>query len=153
MARRLSPAGAALIQQFEAYRPVGYLPTPNDRPTAGWGHTGPDVKIGVEYSREQCEAWFADDLAWAERAVDAHAPPGIAQNQFDALVSICFNIGAANFDASTLLEDVTAGNDVDAANEFLRWDKQRGVMLAGLERRREAERALFVTSGPVAADA
>jgi lysozyme len=148
--RRLSPAGAAFIQRFEAYRPVGYLPTPNDRPTAGWGHTGPDVQVGVHYSDEQCAAWFAADVEWAERVVDTHAPQGITQNAFDALVSLTFNIGAANFDASTLLRDLTAGDDVAAADEFLRWDRQRGQVLPGLDARREAERALFDTPGPVA---
>lgn len=151
MARRLSPAGVAFIQRFEAYRPIGYLPTPNDKPSAGWGHTGPDVAVGVHYTDEQCAAWFAIDVTWAEETVDQHAPEGITQNQFDALVSICFNIGRANFDASTLLADLDAGDDAAAADQFLRWDRQRGKVLPGLDVRREAERTLFDTPGEIAA--
>ena len=149
--RKLSPAGVAFIQGFEAYRPVGYLPTPNDKPTAGWGHAGRDVEVGVTYSLMQCAAWFALDVSWAEETVDTHAPEGISQNAFDALTSVCFNIGRANFDASTLLRDLDAGQTDAAANEFLRWDRQRGQVLPGLDARREAERALFDTPGPVAA--
>lgn len=145
MPRTLSPAGRAFIQQWETLQPIGMLPTPHDKPTAGWGHCGPDVEVGVEYPHEQCQFWFSDDVAWAERAVDTHARPDLTQNQVDALISLCFNIGEPNFDASTLLRDINAMDDTDAAQEFLRWNKQGGVVLDGLTRRRKAESALFLT--------
>lgn len=143
--RSLSPNGVTFIESWEVYRPVGYMPTAADRPTAGWGHTGTDVQVGVTYSRDQCEQWFDDDIGWAESTVDQHARQDLTQNQFDALVSICFNIGQGAFDASTLLRDVNASDDEDAENEFLRWDKQRGMVLSGLSRRRAAERDLYMT--------
>lgn len=140
----LDDKGREFIQGFETFQPIGYLPTPHDKPTAGWGHVG-DVELGMAYSREQCDAWFEQDIAWAERAVSSHAREDLTQNQANALISICFNIGAPNFDASTLLKDVDAADDADAEAEFLRWDKQRGAALAGLERRRAAERVLYMT--------
>ena len=69
----------------------------------------------------------------------------INQNQFDALVSLCFNIGAGNFRSSTLLRVLNAGNLMAAADQFLVWDKVAGQVSDGLVRRRAAERALFVT--------
>jgi lysozyme len=121
------------------------LPTSRDVPTAGWGHTGPDVKLGVAYPLAQRQTWFAQDLKWACDTVEEHCTVPLTDNQFAALVSICFNIGAANFDRSTLLKDLNASDTTDAAAQFLVWDKQRGVKLAGLDRRRAAEKALFET--------
>ena len=69
----------------------------------------------------------------------------LGDNQFAALVSIAFNIGGGNFDRSTLLRDLVANDIPDASAQFLVWDRQRGVELPGLERRRQAERALFDT--------
>lgn len=149
MTRRLSPAGTAFIKSFEQLRLTAYLPTPNDVWSIGYGHTH-GVQMGDTCTLEQADAWFLQDVAWAENAVDAHAPQGITQNAFDALVSLAFNIGATNFDASTLLKDLGAGQDAQAADEFLRWDRQRGQVLPGLERRREAERAMFDTPSPAA---
>jgi len=139
----LSHAGRAFIQSFEVKRNIGFLPTPNDKPTAGWGHTGLDVSIGKYYSDDQCNDWFERDTGWAVSTVNDHVRVEITQNQFDALVSICFNIGAPNFDSSTLLKDMDSGAYEAAADQFLVWDKQRGQELSGLERRRVAERAMF----------
>ena len=141
----LSANGAAFIQSWETKQTVGMLPTPNDVPTAGFGHTGPDVQLGVQYDDDQIQAWFEHDTAWAVKAVNDHCTVDLSQNQFDALVSICFNIGQGNFDSSTLLKDLNAGDTDDASNQFLVWDKQRGIVLRGLERRRAAEKQLFDT--------
>ena len=142
---QLSAAGAAFIQRFETDQPIGMLPTPNDKPTAGWGHTGPDVKLGVFYPIEQRQAWFVSDIAWAVNIVNSHVTVPLTQNQFDALVSICFNRGAGHFDSSTLLKDLDSGEYDEASAQFAVWDKQRGVDLPGLDLRRAAEKALFDT--------
>ena len=145
MPRQINQAGLDLIKGFETLRLVGYLPTPNDRPTAGWGHTGSDVQVGETYAEDQAESWLWSDLTWAEDAVDSSVTVPLTDNQFAALVSIAFNIGATNFDHSTLLRELDSGDYADAASQFLVWDKQRGVTLAGLDRRRQAEQALFNT--------
>ena len=147
MNMQLSLKGQAFIQGIETDQPVGMLPTPNDKPTAGWGHTGPDVQLGVAYPLSQRVQWFMQDIQWAVNTVNQHCTVPLTQNQFDALVSICFNIGAPNFDKSTLLKDLDSGDYADAASQFLVWDKQRGVTLPGLEKRRLAEKALFETAG------
>ena len=146
MTRAINQAGLDLIKSFETCRLEAYLPTAEDRPTIGWGHTGPDVAFGDVCTQDQADAWLRADLEWAERAVEECATVELTDNQFAALVSIAFNIGAANFERSTLLRDLDAGETDAAAACFLAWDRQRGAVLPGLERRRAAERALFLTA-------
>ena len=143
--RQVGPNGLALIEKWERLSLIGYLPTPNDVPTAGWGHTGPDVEIGVMYTEEQCEQWLMQDLQWAEEAVMNSVLPNLSQNQFDACVSLCFNIGAAGFAGSSVARDLNSHQTSAAADAFLLWDKQRGTVLQGLLNRREDERQLFLT--------
>ncbi len=69
------------------------------------------------------------------------------QDQFDALVSFTFNLGAGNLQSSTLLKLLNQGEYTQAADQFLRWNKAGGRVLPGLTRRREAERALFLQAG------
>ncbi|WP_312069487.1 lysozyme, partial [Acinetobacter sp.] len=68
----------------------------------------------------------------------------LSQNQFDALVSLTYNIGSTAFKNSTLLKKLNAKDYAGAADQFLRWNKGGGKVLKGLVRRREAERALFL---------
>ncbi|MNH36694.1 Lysozyme RrrD [compost metagenome] len=68
------------------------------------------------------------------------------QNQWDALVSFTYNLGAANLESSTLRRLLNAGNYASAAEQFPRWNKAGGKVLAGLVRRRAAERDLFLES-------
>lgn len=65
------------------------------------------------------------------------------EGEFDSLVDFVFNLGAGNFDHSTLLALVNKGDMQDAANEFEKWDRCEGKAVAGLLRRRQAEEALF----------
>lgn len=69
----------------------------------------------------------------------------LTQGQFDALVSFTYNLGARSLSTSTLLRKLNAGDYAGAADEFLRWNKAGGKVLNGLTRRREAERALFLS--------
>ena len=69
----------------------------------------------------------------------------LTQNEFDALVSLIYNIGAGNFQKSTLLKVLNQEKYDAAANQFLRWNKAGGNVLAGLTKRREHERELFLT--------
>ena len=72
----------------------------------------------------------------------------VNDSQFGALMALVFNIGAGNLAASTLLRKVNAGDSAGAADQFLAWDKARvhGLLqpLAGLKRRRRADRTLFM---------
>jgi lysozyme len=141
---QLGPKGTTLIQSFEKLMLTGY-PDATGIPTAGWGHTGPDVAIGVTYTLDQCNDWFRADTAHACAAINRDVTVPLTQDQFDALVSLAFNIGTGAFGASTLLRLLNQGDTAGAADQFLVWDKIGGWPSAGLLRRRTAERALFLT--------
>ncbi len=146
---RLDAAGRAFIQQWEGYREDAYLDQ-GSTPTIGWGHTGEyspgvPVALGQTCTLEQAEAWFTADTAWACDEVNAGVTVQINQNQFNALVDFTFNLGAAAFAHSTLRRDLNEGDMLGASIEFLRWDYCAGRPDPGLEDRRKAERALFLT--------
>lgn len=140
---QLGPNGLALLKSFEkcrllAYRDMGGVWT------VGWGHTGPNVTAGTVCTQEQADAWLAEDVQAAAKAVTAHTDVPLTQNQFDALVAFTFNVGAGHFLSSTLLRLVNAGRFADAALEFPKWDHVDGQVSAGLAARRAAEQRLFL---------
>ena len=118
------------------------MPTPNDVPTIGWGHTRA-VAMGDTCTQAQADAWFLEDLAWVESCVNRAITAAIQQQEFDALCSLCFNIGCAAFSKSTLVKELNLANYDGAANHFKDWNKQHGVELAGLTARRAKEAELF----------
>ena len=140
-----SAAGRALIESFEGLRLDAYLPTPNDVPTIGYGHTD-GVKLGDVCTQADADEFLSEDLRAFELAVEMCVSVELTQNQYDALVSFVFNVGAGNFKSSTLLRLLNAGNVQGAADQFLVWDRQAGIVLPGLLKRRTAERALFLTA-------
>jgi len=141
----LGPKGAALIKSFEQYRDKSYQDQRGIW-TCGWGHTGPDVKADTVCTPALADAWFFNDTHTAVNAVLRAIDVPMTQNQFDALCSICFNIGAHAFETSTLVRVLNAGNYMAAADQFLAWDHTNGQVNAGLSRRREAEHALFLST-------
>ena len=136
-----------LIQKHEALRLKAYMPTPHDKPTIGWGHTS-TTKMGMEISKEQALGLFRMDLTWVRKVIKGRVKVPLTQEQYDALASFIFNLGGANFKSSTMLKRLNAYDYVGAANEFLKWDKQRQngklVVLRGLTKRRAEERELFL---------
>lgn len=146
-----SPRIVAFVQNYEKMakmRPDGrveaYMPTPKDRPTIGFGTTGPDVKMGTVWTVEQAKARFASHFAEFADSVRkdlGNAPT--TQDQFDAMVSLAYNIGKQAFRDSTLLKLHKAGDFAGAAAQFGRWNKQAGVVLNGLTRRRGDEAAIY----------
>ena len=77
--------------------------------------------------------------------IDRYAQVPLTQNQFDALVSWAYNVGLEGARTSTLMRKLNAGDYVGAADQLMRWNKAGGREVRGLTRRREAERALFMT--------
>lgn len=141
-----------LIKDKEKCRLKAYLPTPNDVPTIGWGATGRDVKLGVVWTQAQADARFERDIAMFAAGVDhmlGNSPT--TQGQFDALVSFAYNVGldddadslAEGLGDSTLLMLHRLGQYDKAANQFARWNKQKGKVLRGLTLRRAEEAALY----------
>ena len=111
--------------------------------TGGWGHTGPEMHYGMTFSREQAVAWLRQDVASAEATVKRLVHVELNQEEYDALVDLVFNIGSGYFDTSTLLRKLNAGDTDGAIAEFAKWNKAGGLVLAGLVKRREADRVLF----------
>ena len=131
--------------------------------TIGWGHAivdgGTQLKGAANkararalypggITRAQAETLLHADLIPRAASVASLVKLALNDGQFGALIALLFNIGAANFAASTLLRKLNLGDVIGAADQFLAWDKARvgGVLqpLAGLTRRRKAERALFL---------
>lgn len=144
----------ALMISFEKEVLKGYL-DPVGIPTIGIGHVirpGEPYKVGQSISREESRKLFKKDTAWAVDAVKRLVTYPINQDQFDALVSLVFNIGEDAFSHSTVLRETNRGHFEKAANGFALWNKSRGRVLSGLVRRRAAEAKLFLmpdlTSAP-----
>lgn len=142
---KLGAAGAALIKSREQLRLTAYKPTPQDKWTIGWGHTGKEVVEGLTWVLSQAEAAFASDTQWAQTAVMRDVDVPLSQNQFDALVAFVFNVGEPQFKGSTLLRVLNTGDYAGAAGHFAEWDHQNGKVLPGLDVRRAQERVLFTS--------
>ena len=143
--RKIGAKGIALIKEFEGLSLKAYPdPATNGEPyTIGFGHTG-SVRMGDRVTEEQAEGLLRHDLERFEKAVNALAPK-TTQNQFDAMVSLAFNVGEGNLKSSTLLKLHNAGDFAGAQGQFVRWNKAAGKVMAGLTRRREAEAKLYGT--------
>ncbi len=139
---KISDAGLNLIKGFESFSAKEYI-CPAGKRTIGYGHVIRPGESFADIDEAKGLELLADDCAIAENFINA-TTPGLTQNEFDALVSFVFNVGVGNYDASTMKKLLKAGEKSAAAGEFLKWDHVHGVVLAGLTRRREAERALFL---------
>ena len=145
---KTSKTGIALIKHFEGLKLQSYL-CPAGVWTIGYGHTK-GVKEGMIITETKADELLKEDLAYFEDCILTFADVELTQNQFDALASFTFNLGEGALRKSTLLKKLNAGRLQEAADEFLRWDKARdenGKLkpLAGLTKRRYAERALFLS--------
>jgi len=138
---RTSENGLALIRQFEGLRLRAYKDAIG-KPTIGWGTTR-GVKMGQEISKERAEELLREDVARFEEYVERMVTVPLTQGQWDALVSWVYNLGPTNLGSSTMLRRLNAGDYASAAAELERWTRAGGQVLAGLVRRRAAERALF----------
>ena len=139
---RISDTGIELIQEFEGLRLVAYR-CPAGVPTIGFGHTK-TARMGMRISMESAEYLLREDLDTFERCVDRMVSVPLNSNEFSALVSWAFNVGCGAVAKSTLIRKLNAGDRAGAADELLRWNKAGGKVLAGLTRRRRAERELFL---------
>jgi len=132
-----------MIKEAEGLRLRAYLPTPNDVWTIGYGHTKTAVP-GMNITRTGAEELLRHDLAWVENAIEQYVKVTLNQTQYDALASFIYNVGATAFRKSTMLKLLNTGDYKGAADQFPRWNKQKGKVLNGLTKRRQKERALFL---------
>lgn len=140
----ISQKGLDLIKQFEGLRLKAYLDSVNV-PTIGYGTTvypsGIKVKIGDTCTLQEAEMYLRTDV---NRRAAAVGEIGVNQNQFDAILSFCYNLGLGAWNKSTLRKKVIANNTDPAIRaEFMKWNKAGGKALKGLTKRRQAEADLY----------
>lgn len=137
-----SKTGIELIKKFEGCVLKSYK-CPAGVWTIGYGHTS-GVKEGQTITKTQAEDYLKQDIRSSEVTVNNLVNVSLNQNQFDALVSFCYNLGSGNLKKSTLLKELNKGNYKEAAEQFDRWIYAGGKKLTGLVRRRAAEKELFL---------
>ena len=131
---------APLVAYYEGtilrtYRdPIGIL-------TSCTGHTGPELRMGQTFTKEQCETMLYSDLLKHADALNCIKTP-LADNQKAAFLSFAFNVGNGAFCKSTLARKANAGDLMGACAELSRWVMAGGRELPGLVKRRAAERQL-----------
>ena len=147
-ATKLSLKGLELLKKFEGLSLKPYL-CPALIPTIGYGNTyypnGSKVKLtDPAITQAQADQYLLFLMPPYEKAVDSFCRDDINQNQFDALVSLAYNIGVGNLQKSTLIKKVNLNpNDPTIKAEFLKWNKGAGKVLSGLTKRRQAEADLY----------
>ena len=137
----LSASTLVGLAVHEGYRDAAYIPVPGDRPTIGFGDAQ-GVKLGDRTDPVRALIRLnaqADTFQQAMRSCIGDVP--LYQHEWDAYVSLAFNIGSGAFCKSTLVRELKAGNYHAACDQILRWDKFKGRPLAGLTKRRVAEHA------------
>lgn len=112
--------------------PIGIL-------TSCTGHTGPELRMGMVFTKQQCEQQLLADLLKHSEALDCIKKP-MTDGQKAAFLSFAFNVGEGAFCASTLARKANAGDMRGACAELSRWTLAGGKELPGLVKRRAAER-------------
>lgn len=139
---KTSIKGLNLIKYFEGLRLHAYQCQAKVW-TIGYGHTR-NVSINDFITEDKASLLLHQDVSECEKTITKHIHVSLTQNQFDALVSFVFNLGADSFKTSTLLKKINACDYDGAAQEFGRWVYSGDKINSGLERRREAEKSLFL---------
>lgn len=138
----MNSKGIELIKKYESCRLEAYK-CPAGVWTIGYGHTD-GVKEGMKITQKEADAMLLDDIRLYEKQTKALLKVKVNENQFAALTSFCFNLGAGNLKNSTLLKKVNANpNDPTIAGEFAKWVFSKGVILNGLVKRRSEEADLY----------
>ena len=144
------PQALAIIREFEGFREQAYVDT-DGTPVIGYGLSkvdGRKVRLGDHISEDKADAVLSQQVLDLQEQIESMVTVELSSNQLSALSSFAFNVGIYGLQSSTLLRKLNAGDYLGAANEFPRWNKAtiRGIKrpLAGLTRRREAEKQLFL---------
>ena len=136
-----------LIEQFEGFSSVAYK-CPAGIWTIGYGSTSIDGVPVVErqvITRQKARDDLYSRVEELTKQIDKLVDVDLNNNQLNALIDFCYNLGIGNFRSSTLLKKLNQQDYQGAADELLKWNKSSGKVLAGLTRRREAERDLFLS--------
>ena len=156
----LSAAGLIALAVSEGYQEVAAPPIKGDVPTHGFGHTGPDVKPGDKTTPVRALITLHGDVSATERTL--HRCLGdvqLTQGEWDAFMSLAFNVGAQRVCASTLVRKLhqTPPDYDGACREILRWtyfqgkncaEPQNARLCGGIARRRQQEYRLCIADSP-----
>lgn len=139
----LSGGGLIGIASHEGYRGEAYVPVPGDVPTIGFGSTtnsdGSRVASSQRTNPVAALKRLGEHVEVFEEAVKRCAPVAMHQYEFDAYVSLTYNIGSGAFCKSTIAKKLIAYDYEGACKEILKWDKFKGNPLPGLTKRRVEE--------------
>lgn len=144
--RKLNDNGRLFIKSSESLVLHAYPdPLTKGEPyTIGYGHTDRGkIKPGDRITEQQADELFDKDIEKYERCVSDAVTVELTDEQFSALVSFSYNVGATAFLNSTLLNELNNGHYVEAGNQFVVWNKSKGKVSPGLTNRRQHEQNLF----------
>lgn len=140
-------AALIIIKKFEGLRLKAYL-CPAGIWTIGYGSTridNRDVQEGDACTADEAEAMLNETVSRLKFSVRRMVKRELKQHEYDALISLAYNIGLGNFQKSSLLILINASAPANiCALEFPRWNKSKGKVLAGLITRRKEEQDLFL---------
>lgn len=144
----LSAAGLVSIVSFEGYTDKAIIPVKGDKPTYGFGSTGADVKLGDKTTPPKALERALRDVQKFEGAIQGCITAPLYRHEFDAFVSLAYNVGSGAFCGSTLVKKANASDYAGACGEILRWRYYQGKdcsitqyqhLCGGLWARRQAE--------------
>lgn len=137
-----SEEGLSLTRHFESCRLKAYWDELGEVWTIAWGHTR-NVQRGDVCTQDQANRWLAEDILEVATPINHHSAVQLTQGQFDALVDFAYNLSYPALRGSTLWRMVQQNNTIGAALQFERWIYAKGKKVAGLLRRRRAEKLIF----------
>lgn len=142
VATRPTARARKLIKEFEGLRTRSYLDT-HDKWALGYGETGEHITEGLSITEHEAGVWLDNRIFSLSGEIRKAVTVPMSQGQFDALVSLAYNVGITAFKHSTLLKLLNQERYYEAASELLKWDHSQGKQIEGLSDRRRQEYQLF----------
>jgi len=133
-----------LVKEFEGCKLEAYQDQVG-KWTVGYGSTGPGINEDTVWTQEQADTRLIVSLERFQAQIIKNTEMALGDNQLDALTSFVYNLGLGSYLKSTLKKKIEDKEFVEAADEFLKWDRVGGEVSPGILRRRKAERQLFLS--------
>lgn len=145
MTRKVPESAVELIRKYEGFRAKPYYCSAEEL-TIGYGHVIlPGERFKIPMTKDYAEDLLTMDIEQRAKVIDELLKVHVSDSQFGALVSFAFNIGLGAFKQSTMLKMLNDGKYTEAAGQFKRWIYADKKELAGLVKRRTAEKNLFLS--------
>lgn len=134
----IGAAALVALAAHEGFSDRAYIPVPGDVPTIGFGTTE-GVRLGDKITPINALERALTDVQKFEGALKRCVTVPLHQHEYDAYISLAYNVGSGAFCKSTLVQKLNAEDYTGACKEILRWDKFQGQSLRGLTLRRQKE--------------